>query len=59
LTSANRLTAGDVSAGYRLSFLIAAGMGALAVVLVAAVRSRVPRHQPENVQVQAEPTRDL
>src|SRR6202034_3270804 len=41
--------AGDVVAGYRLSFLIAAGMGALAVVLVATVRARAPQRAPEEV----------
>jgi MFS family permease len=46
--------AGDVVAGYRLSFLIAAGMGALAVVLVATVRARAPQREPEEVPTPAE-----
>lgn len=50
--------AGDVVAGYRLSFLIAAGMGALAVVLVGAVRARAPQRVPEEVTAPAEPARE-
>jgi MFS family permease len=49
---------GDVVAGYRLSFLIAAGMGALAVGIVTLVRSPAPRQAPENVTASAEPARD-
>jgi MFS family permease len=50
--------AGDVVAGYRLSFLIAAGMGALAVVLVATVRARAPQREPEKAAAPAEPARE-
>ncbi|HEY7261304.1 MAG TPA: MFS transporter [Trebonia sp.] len=50
---------GDVVAGYRLSFLIAAGLGALAVVLVAVVRSPARHSVPEEPPARAEqPARD-
>jgi len=50
---------GDVVAGYRLSFLIAAGLGALAVVLVAVVRSPARPPAPEEAPARAEqPARD-
>jgi EmrB/QacA subfamily drug resistance transporter len=49
---------GDVVPGYRLSFLIAAGMGALAVVIVALVRSPVRPREPQDVTVPAEPARE-
>ena len=39
-------TAGDVVAGYRLSFLIAAGLGAFGVALVALARSPAPSREP-------------
>lgn len=45
---------GDVVAGYRLSFLIAAGLGALAVVLVAAVRSPARPPAPEEAPAPSE-----
>lgn len=50
---------GDVVAGYRLSFLIAAGLGVLAIALVAAVRSAVRAAEPEDVPAAVEPARDL
>ena len=49
---------GDVAAGYRVSFLIAAGMGALAVVVVALVRSPARAPDPEAAPASAEPARD-
>jgi MFS family permease len=49
---------GDVVAGYRLSFLIAAGMGALAVGIVALVRSPAPQREPAPVPAAGEPARD-
>jgi EmrB/QacA subfamily drug resistance transporter len=48
---------GDVVAGYRLSFLIAAGMGALAVGIVALVRSPARQREPEPMPA-GEPARD-
>ena len=49
---------GDVVPGYRLSFLIAAGMGALAVVVVALVRSPARAREPDIAPAAAEPARD-
>jgi len=55
---------GDVVAGYRLSFLIAAGMGAFGVAVVALVRSPARPAEPRDVPVSAaspeagEPARD-
>jgi MFS family permease len=50
---------GDVVAGYRLSFLIAAGLGALAIALVAAVRSPARPRVPASAPALAEqPARD-
>lgn len=50
--------AGDVVAGYRLSFLIAAGMGAVAIAVVAAVRSPARPRERESVPAAAEPARE-
>jgi MFS family permease len=49
---------GDVVAGYRLSFLIAAGMGALGIAVVALVRSPARAATPEPVPAVEEPARD-
>lgn len=49
---------GDVVAGYRLSFLIAAGMGAVAIAVVAAVRSPARPRERESVPAAAEPARE-
>jgi MFS family permease len=50
---------GDIVAGYRLSFLIGAGMGVLAMALAAArVRSRARQREPEELAAAAEPARD-
>jgi MFS family permease len=52
---------GDVVAGYRLSFLVAAGMGALGVVLVALARSPARPREPADAPAAPapeEPARD-
>jgi MFS family permease len=49
---------GDVVAGYRLSFLIAAGMAALAVAIVGLTRSPARAAAPEPVPAAEEPARD-
>jgi MFS family permease len=49
---------GDVVAGYRLSFLIAAGMAALGIAVVALARSPVRAAAPEPVPAAGEPARD-
>jgi len=50
---------GDIVAGYRLSFLIGAGMGVLAMALAAArARSRTRQREPEDLAAAAEPARD-
>ena len=47
---------GDIVAGYRLSFLVGAGMGVLAMALAAAqVRSRIRQREPEELAAAAEP----
>jgi MFS family permease len=52
-------TGGDIVAGYRLSFLIGAGMGVLAIALAAAqVRSRPRQREPEELSATAEPARE-
>ncbi len=52
-------TGGDIVAGYRLSYLIGAGMGVLAVVLVAAqVRFRSRQREPQDLTAAAEPARE-
>ena len=48
---------GDVVAGYRLSFLIAAAMGALAVCIVGLVRSPARQREPEPMPA-GDPARD-
>jgi EmrB/QacA subfamily drug resistance transporter len=54
--------AGDVVAGYRLSFLIAAGLGTFGVTLVALARSparsREPADTPSSAAAPAQPARD-
>ena len=50
---------GDIVAGYRLSFLVGAGMGVLAMALAAAqVRSRIRQREPEELAAAAEPARE-
>jgi len=47
-----------VVAGYRLSFLIAAGLGAFGVTVVALVRAPARPAEPLDVPASPEPARD-